>query len=86
MLLIAERIDHVWGDAFHQEHIRANGAARADDGIATDDGRAGVDRDVVFDRGVALLLLERLTGGQRARDEADALIKATCAGRSRLKQ
>ena len=75
MLLIAERIHHVGRDAFHQEHIRPDGAAGADDGIATHDGSTRIDGDVVFDRGVTLLALERLARSQRASDEANTLIE-----------
>src|ERR1700722_3983921 len=62
------------GDALHQEYAGADGAAGADDGFAADDGGVGVDGDMVFDRWMAFLPVQLLSAGERASDEADALI------------
>ena len=58
----------------HKKDICTDRAVRTNDRFAADDGCARVDGDVVLDGWVAFLPLERLSTGQRTRDEADALI------------
>ena len=50
-------------DARGEEYIRADGAAFAHGRAAAQDGRAGVGRDFIRDRGLALLPAQSLQSG-----------------------
>jgi len=58
----------------HEEDIAADRGVCADDGFAANDSGVGVDRDVVFESGVAAGAAEVLATGEGTGDESDALI------------
>ena len=75
MLLVAEGVNHLGGDAFHEEDVRADGAVVTDEGIAAHNGRPCVDGDMVADGWMALLALQGLACGEGFCNEADALVE-----------
>src|SRR6266576_4726930 len=64
--------------ALHQKNVSANGASCADDGFATEHSRVGIDRHVVFDRGVTLsafLYFTVLVFLEAARTQRDGVVQ-----------
>src|SRR5262245_60250340 len=59
-------------DTGGEEDVAANGAAFADNGVSAEDGRAWVDRHIIFDRGMAFAPAELhdIAGGLRAERHA----------------
>lgn len=57
MFLLPQSVEHVGGHRFEDEYVCADGAARTDDRVAADNRRIGIHGDVVFQRGVARLIL-----------------------------
>ena len=61
-------------NARRQKYICSDGSALTDNCISAHNCSAGINRDSVFKRRMALLSLQQLACRQRARDEANALI------------
>src|SRR5436190_22121306 len=78
VFLFAEGVEHVGWNGLHEEDVCANGAARADGGVATEDGGVRVDGDVVLHVGVALGALHNvsmLVLGEAARAKGHTVIE-----------
>jgi len=61
-------------DAFHEEHVAANRAAGANDGLAAENRRARINRDAVLDGRMPFLAAQLLSAGGGFRAERDAVI------------
>src|SRR5436309_9005144 len=60
-------------DAVSEEHVRADGGAFADDGVAAHDGRAGINRHVIFNGRMAFLAAQHLAARERTRHQTYVL-------------
>src|SRR5687767_12578905 len=52
---LVEQHRRAWRDAVREPHVAPDGTTATDGGVPAEDGRAGVNGDVVLDGGMALL-------------------------------